>query len=108
MSLSYVNHTLTLTTTSGDNRTSRPRRRDVVENDEYAAFARRIIRAYARRVATGDVEALTDMIALSTVLDQAIADAVTGLRSHGYSWAEIAARLGISKQAAQQRWGGDK
>ncbi len=86
----------------------KPRRRPVVENDEYAAFTRRIIRAYARRVATGDVEALTDMVALASVLDDAIAEAVTGLRSHGYSWAEIAARLGISKQAAQQRWGGDK
>ncbi len=108
MSLSYVNHTLTLTPATGDSRPTRPRRRDVVENDEYAAFARRIIRAYARRVATGDVEALTDMVALSCVLDDAIAEAVTGLRTHGYSWAEIAARLGISKQAAQQRWGGDK
>ena len=32
-----------------------------VENDEYAAFARRVLRAYARRVADGDVEALTLM-----------------------------------------------
>jgi hypothetical protein len=34
-----------------------------------------------------------------------MAEAVTGLRAHGYSWAEIGARLGISHQAAQQRWG---
>ncbi|MFC3386303.1 helix-turn-helix domain-containing protein [Couchioplanes azureus] len=93
---------------SGDSRPPRPRRRDVVENDEYAAFARRIIRAYARRVASGDVEALTDMVALSSVLDDAITDAVIGLRAHGYSWAEIAQRLGISRQAAQQRWGADR
>ncbi len=84
----------------------KPRRRHLVENDEYAAFTRRIIRAYARRVATGDVEALTDMVALSTELDRAIGHAVTGLRHYGYSWAEIALRLGISRQAAQQRWGG--
>jgi hypothetical protein len=98
---------LTLTPPSGDNRPSRPRRRDVVENDEYAAFVRRIIRAYAKRVATGDVEALTDMVNLSNLLDDAITDAVTGLRGHGYSWADIGQRLGISRQAAQQRWGGD-
>jgi hypothetical protein len=85
----------------------RPRRRNVVENDEYAAFIRRVIRAYARRVAAGDVEALADMVALSTDLDTAITEAVTGLRRFGYSWADIAARLGISRQAAQQRWGGD-
>jgi hypothetical protein len=106
VSLSYVNQALTLQPASGDSRP--PRRRVVVENDEYAAFTRRIIRAYARRVATGDVEALTDMVTLSSVLDDAISDAVIGLRGHGYSWAEIAARLGITRQAAQQRWGGDK
>jgi hypothetical protein len=86
----------------------RPQRRDVVENDEFAAFARRIIRAHGRRVATGDVEALRDLVALSTGIDTAITTAVTGLRSHGYSWAEIGNRLGITKQAAQQRWGGER
>ncbi|WP_446212220.1 hypothetical protein [Micromonospora sp. IBSANI012] len=83
----------------------RQKRRDVVENDEFAAFARRIIRAHGRRVATGDVEALRDLTALSTVIDQAITDAVIGLRAFGYSWAEIGSRLGITRQAAQQRWG---
>jgi DNA-directed RNA polymerase specialized sigma24 family protein len=110
VSLSNVNGVLTFPHTgqpTGDSRPPHPCRRDVVENDEYAAFARRIVRAYARRVATGDVEALTDMVALSSGLDDAIGQAVTGLRSHGYSWAEIAARLGISRQAAQQRWGAD-
>jgi biotin operon repressor len=34
-----------------------------------------------------------------------MAEAVKGLRGHAYSWAEIGARLGISRQAAQQRWG---
>jgi hypothetical protein len=34
-----------------------------------------------------------------------MAEAVSGLRAHGYSWAEIGLRLGISRQAAQQRWG---
>ncbi|KAB1095562.1 MULTISPECIES: hypothetical protein [Micromonospora] len=81
------------------------RRRDVVENDAFAAFARRIIRAHGRRVADGDVEALRDLVALSSVIDQAITDAVIGLRAFGYSWADIGSRLGISRQAAQQRWG---
>jgi len=77
----------------------------IVENDEYAAFARRVLRAYARRVATGDVEALTLMLGLSAEIDSAISQAVTGLREFGYSWAEIGSRLGITRQAAQQRWG---
>jgi hypothetical protein len=77
----------------------------VVENGEYAAFARRILRAYARRVAEGDVEALIMMTGLADEIDTAISQAVKGLREFGYSWAEIGARLGVTRQAAQQRWG---
>ena len=78
----------------------------VRENDEYAAFARRVLRAYARRVATGDVEALTLMTDLADEIDSAISQAVKGLRGFGYSWAEIGSRLGVTRQAAWQRWGG--
>ncbi len=77
----------------------------VRENDEYAAFARRVLRAYARRIAIGDVEALTLMTDLADEIDTAISQAVTGLRATGYSWAEIGSRLGVTRQAAQQRWG---
>jgi hypothetical protein len=72
----------------------------VVENDDYAAFARRILRAYARRVATGDVEALILMTGLADEIDTAISQAVTGLRAFGYSWADIGSRLGVTRQAA--------
>jgi CRP-like cAMP-binding protein len=78
----------------------------VIENDEYAAFVRRVIRAYSRRIA-GDIEALTDLADLAGEFDTAIGQAITGLRSFGYSWADIAARLGITRQGAQQRWGDD-
>ncbi len=64
-----------------------------------------MLAAYARRVASGDVEALAQMTALAAELDKAIGQAVTGLRGFGYSWAEIVLRLGITRQAAQQRWG---
>lgn len=95
--------------TPGQNTVKTPlisnRARRAVENGEYVAFARRILRAYARRVADGDVEALTLMLGLSAEIDTAIGQAVTGLRSFGYSWAEIGSRLGVTRQAAQQRWG---
>ena len=81
----------------------RPRRR--VENDEYAAFTRRVLRAYSRRIAAGDIDALADMADLAAEIDTAMSHAVTGLRARGYSWAEIGTRLGITRQAAQQRWG---
>ena len=76
-----------------------------VENDEYGAFVRRVLRAYSRRVGDGDVEGLVLLVGLAEGIDAAMAEAVKGLRGHGYSWTEIAARLGISRQAAQQRWG---
>jgi hypothetical protein len=107
VSLGYLNHTLPILPPPADSRPAKPGR-NVVENDEYGAFVRRIIRAHAKRVATGDVEALTDMVALSSLLDEAIGDADTGLRGHGYSWSEVADRLGITRQAAHQRWGGDR
>jgi hypothetical protein len=86
--------------------TANPRRR-VTENDDYAAFARRVIRGYSRRIAAGDIDAITGMAQLADELDIAIRCAVTGLRTQGYSWADIGARLGITRQGAQQRWGGD-
>jgi DNA-directed RNA polymerase specialized sigma24 family protein len=79
--------------------------RQPVENTEYAAFLRRAIRAYTRRITTGDIEALTDLTQLAHELQQATAQAVTGLHHYGYSWAEIATRLGVTRQAAQQRFG---
>jgi ribosomal protein S20 len=81
------------------------RRRRTVENDNYARFVRRVMRAYARRVAAGDVDALAGMTGLAAELDEAISQAVIGLRGAGYSWADIAGRIGVTRQAAQQRWG---
>jgi hypothetical protein len=78
--------------------------RRVVENDTFAAFARRIVAAHGRRIATGDVEGLAELVRLADALEQATQTAVSGLRACGYSWAEIAVPLGISRQAAQQRW----
>ena len=102
--------TVTAITENTVNEAFTPNRRTerVVENDAYAAFARRVVRSYARRVAEGDVEALPGLLELAAELDTHTHTAVSGLRGFGYSWAEIAARIGITRQAAQQRWGGEK
>jgi hypothetical protein len=68
----------------------------------------RMIKAYARRVGEGDVEELPRMIDMHRVLDEALGQAVIGLREFGYSWGEIAKRTGTSRQGAQQRWGRKK
>ncbi len=82
------------------------RRKRHVENDEYAAFTRRVLRGYGRRIAAGDVDAIADLGGLLGEVETALALAVSGLRDdHGYSWAEIGLRLGVTRQAAHQRWG---
>jgi hypothetical protein len=86
-------------------RRKRPTRQ--VETDKFDAFARRILRAYGRRVAAGDIEALTSLVDLSAEIDAVTRLAVTGLHNkpYSYSWSEIADRLGTSRQAAQMRYG---
>jgi hypothetical protein len=89
--------------------TPKPRKRSrrQVENAQFDAFVRRILRAYARRVGAGDVEALRALSLLSSEVDAVSRLAVAGLRQapYSYSWSEIADRLGVSKQAAQMRYG---
>jgi hypothetical protein len=90
--------------------TPKPRRKRAkrqVENAQFDAFVRRILRAYGRRVADGDVEALASLAALSTEVDAVLRLAVASLRRgpYSYSWSEIAERLGVRKQTAQERFG---
>ena len=86
--------------------TTRSRQRRTVENPQYAAFIRRVLRAYGRRAAQ-DIEALSSLVELATEVDAAARFAVAGLRAqrHPYSWRQIAARLGVTKQAVQIRYG---
>jgi len=74
-----------------------------VENDEYMAMLRRVIRTAGRRIAEGDVEALADLIKLHDELGDVIAHAAGELHARGYAWSEIAARTGTSLQAVRQR-----
>ena len=72
-----------------------------VGNDGYAASLRRAMAAYARRVANSDVDALADVTGLATELDEAISQAIIGLREAEHSWTKIAVRLGVTRQGAQ-------
>ncbi len=75
------------------------------DHSGFKAFASRVIAAYGRRCAAADPEDLTELLGLRADLDLAIDRAVDGLRAHGVSWTRIAAAAGITKQAAQKRWG---
>ena len=75
------------------------------ESDQFGAFARRILRAYSRRVADRDIEGLAGLVAVRDEADRATATAVAALREQGFSWADVARVIGCSRQAAQQRYG---
>lgn len=77
----------------------------VVENDQYAAFARRVIRGYAKRVAKGDIDALPELASMAAEIDRALRNVAAALYTRqGYSWAQIGGQLGITRQAARQRF----
>jgi hypothetical protein len=82
------------------------RRRREVENDQFAGFVKRILRAYGRRVGA-DLDALGTLKAMRDELDQAIEDGVARLRNdpdQPASWQEIGDQLGIRRQSAQERY----
>lgn len=81
------------------------RRRETCETTEYARFARRIIKAFGRRVAEGDEIDLVELIAVRDEMDRVIVEGVRGMRENGYSWAYIGRALRISRQAAQMAYG---
>lgn len=78
-----------------------------VETPEFVGMIRRCIRAAGRRVAAGDVCCLTDLADIRGAVDDAITEAVAGLRDEPwcYTWEQIGEALGITRQAAQQRFG---
>jgi hypothetical protein len=80
----------------------RPKR--FVETTEYASFARRIIRAYAKRVADADEVDLAQMRAVRDEMDAAIGEAARALAERN-SWAYVGMGLGMTRQAAWQAYG---
>lgn len=79
-------------------------RRMKSEPEEQGAFLRRMVRAFGKRVGQKDPQALAEIVQIEAELYYATRRAVQSLRDAGYSWAEIAAPLGVTRQAAQQRW----
>ena len=78
----------------------------MTETSEYAKMMRRMVRGFAKRVAEGDPADFAEMVATAQAMDEALAHAVTAMReNHGFSWAQIAHELGMTRQGAQQRFG---
>ena len=83
------------------------------ETTEYFAMLRRMVVGGKKHEGQGgavarcsdDIDGLSELIALRDLIEQATADSIANLREDGYSWADVAARIGCSRQAAQQRYG---
>lgn len=76
-----------------------------VENDKFLLMVGRMVKAAGRRVAAGDIESLGKLMDLQRSLDDTIGIAARALHDEGYSWTEIADRLGVSREAPRKRWG---
>ena len=81
------------------------------EAPELGAACIRMFRALARRAGGGEVEALEQLAGLQDSLQMQLGAAVAGYRMfrpvHGaepYSWTDVGRILGITRQAAQQRF----
>jgi hypothetical protein len=58
-----------------------------------------------REIPIEDLRAITSLVATLQEVETALSSAVARARADGYSWAHIGTALGVSKQAAQQRYG---
>lgn len=76
------------------------------ENDAYAGFMRRALRAYAKRVGAGDIAALGELARYRDEVDAAITEAVRALRAEPYchSWGRIGKELGVPRSSASDRY----
>lgn len=75
----------------------------MIETPEYAGMLKRMIRAYAVRVAEADYVDLADMLEVRAELDAAIRVAVREQAART-SWATVAQGLGVTREAAFQRY----
>jgi hypothetical protein len=87
------------------------RRQREVEPAQLAAAARRLIKALGNRAAV-DIEALADLRALHDVVEDQLGASIAAVRSGEqlgfgarHSWADVGRVLGITRQAAQMRYG---
>lgn len=79
------------------------KRRQEYEAADVGAMVGRMLRALARRAADGDLLAIEQLVALDEVLDEQLVAGMAGAHDFGYSWTEIGAAAGVTRQAARQR-----
>jgi hypothetical protein len=82
--------------------------RTIVEKERIAAEIAERLANQEEQPSWRDAEPLrrvADAFRRSVAADADLAQAVSAARADGYSWAAIAAMIGVSKQTAQARYG---
>ena len=82
--------------------------RTVADKERIAAQLAEQLADQAQEPSWRDAEPLrqvAEAFRRSVAADAGVAEAVRAARNDGYSWAAIAAMLGVSKQTAQARYG---
>jgi hypothetical protein len=86
--------------------TRRRRRQRWTETDDFAGMVQRMVRALGRRCAQEDPDSLRHLFDLARLVDDVTADAIVQMREHSsFTWADVGAAAGTTRQAAQMRWG---
>lgn len=73
--------------------------------EEFEKWSDSVDQSDLREVPIEDLRAITSLVATEREVESAIAKAVERAREDGYSWSQIGTALGVSKQAAQQKYG---
>lgn len=89
---------------SDDCRRAGRRAERFTETADYGLMAARVVRSYGRRVAV-KFDELGPLAEIVRAADEALRAGVAGARAEGLSWTVIGEQLGITRQAAQQRFG---
>lgn len=87
----------------------RKRPKEETTDEQKRASLLRQVNAYSKRVELSGLAALADLVELRRALDNVIDAAVDRCRHddrYPASWPEVAAATGLSRSAAQERWGG--
>ena len=104
---SGVNEKLTPALGRANRRTGR-----YTDDPEFAAGTARMIRQLGERAGATDASVLKSLIDLHDVIDEAVRNAARELNADkpglkGLSWQAIGDELGMTRQAAWQKWGRD-
>lgn len=90
---------------AGTPRRSTSARREVETSAWLEGFVRRIVRRAGVRVADADEVEFAIFLDILRETEAAAQTAVDGLRARGVSWRIIGEAAGITRQAAQMKWG---